>query len=108
MDMRGRLRARPIPCKPGRERHGPERLARPGPLVCGDEVYFFFVVSAGAGAGLGGGAGAGAGVASCSFSSRRFSTSFFNTSLFCTTNSTRRFFAMLRSFVLGAIGLLLP
>src|SRR5262249_4407507 len=95
--------------------HGRERVAHDGArglqarqIQVGFDRHvqpsYFLVVSAGAGVG----AGAGAGSASFCCSIRRFSTSFLSTSLFVTTNSTRRFFAMLRSFVLGAIGLVLP
>src|SRR5205823_6645396 len=65
----------------------PSRPARP-------TSRYFFVESGGA-------------CSSC-FKSRRFSISFFSTSLFVTTNSTRRFFAQFNSFVFGAIGLVLP
>ena len=63
---------------------------------------------AGAGA-VGAAVGAGAGVVASLFCSRRRRwLSRLSTSLFCTTNSTRRFFAMLAADVLGAIGLVAP
>ena len=48
------------------------------------------------------------GAGSSCFNRRRLSISFFSTSRFVTTNSTRRFFAQLSSFVLGTRGLVLP